>query len=218
MMESHQFLVALCCCSSLFILASSLSCPPSPAGHTFSVGGSGGWSLQPCDGLNRWAQGLRFHVNDTLVFKYKEGEDSVLLVEKWDYYHCVKTRPIQTLITTSPGNSSTLFTLTRSGQFYFISGHADNCAKGQRLSVVVMSPDHHYPNPPLPHVVVPSSAPSPARIPPSVNVPSPSAPPSGSPSPAPAQKAKSGAVAVGGGSSAALGLAVVAGLAVLLLF
>ncbi|RAL45050.1 hypothetical protein DM860_003809 [Cuscuta australis] len=209
-MESHLLVAALCFSSTLFALAdSSLSCPPSPAGHTFSVGGNGGWSLQPCDGLNRWAQGLRFHVNDTLVFKYKEGEDSVLLVEKWDYYHCVKTRPIQTLITTSSGNSST-FTLTRSGQFYFISGHADNCAKGQRLSVVVMSPDHHYSNP--------SSAPSPARILPSENVPSPSAPPSGSPSPAPAQKAKSGAVAVGGRSFPAVGMVVVAGIAVMLMF
>lgn len=69
------------------------------------------------------------------VFKYKKGYDSVLEVNKEDFYGCKKGKPIQGL---KDGESE--IKLDRSGPFYFISGYADNCEKGQKLIVLVLSP------------------------------------------------------------------------------
>ncbi|XP_031126611.1 early nodulin-like protein 1 [Ipomoea triloba] len=133
--------------------------------HTLYVGGKDGWVLQPCDGLNHWAGENRFQINDTLIFRYEKGEDSVLVVNKKDYYQCNKTSPIDNL---TDGNSSV--TLTRSGEFFFISGQADNCEKGQKLIIIVMSPQH-----PKPPTVIPPPLPSPTSV----------TPPSPAPAPAP---------------------------------
>lgn len=73
-----------------------------------------------------------------LVFKYKLGSNSVLLVNKDDYNNCNKKNPILVL---KHGNSK--FRFDGSGPFYFISGHEDNCEKGQKLMIIVMSPNHH---------------------------------------------------------------------------
>ncbi|XP_019172410.1 PREDICTED: early nodulin-like protein 1 [Ipomoea nil] len=149
--------------------------------HTFYVGGKDGWVLQPVDGLNRWAGEIRFQINDTVIFRYKKGEDSVLVVNKRDYYDCNKTNPIDNL---TDGNSS--LTLTRSGEFFFISGHADNCEKGQKLIIIVMSPQHSKPP-----TVIPPPPPPPSPSPTS------STPLSPAPAPAPAQTPdKSTAMAV----------------------
>ncbi|MCE3051617.1 hypothetical protein HAX54_050337 [Datura stramonium] len=67
-----------------------------------------------------------------MIFRYKIGSDSVLVVDKDDYTKCNKDKPILQL---KHGNSK--FTFESSGPFYFTSGHEDNCEKGQKLMVVV---------------------------------------------------------------------------------
>lgn len=135
--------------------------------YKFPIGGKDGWVLNPSENFNRWASRNRFQVNDTLCellslvyiyikkiknwsfwinfhfkfqihisadFKYKQGSNSVLVVSKEDYYSCNTKNPLMSL---TEGDS--IVKLDRSGPFYFISGNADNCQKGQKLIVVVLT-------------------------------------------------------------------------------
>ncbi|XP_027769150.1 early nodulin-like protein 1 [Solanum pennellii] len=106
------------------------------ANHTFYVGGESGWVLNPSEPYNHWAERNHFQVNDTIVFKYKLGSNSALFVYKEDYYNCNKEDPIVIL---EHGDSR--FTFDGPGTFSFISGHKDNCEKGQKLMIVVLSPN-----------------------------------------------------------------------------
>ncbi|KAG6404886.1 hypothetical protein SASPL_132463 [Salvia splendens] len=137
--------------------------------HVYHVGEHDGWTLLPLGKYNHWAQKHRFQVNDDLVFKYQKGNDSVLVVGEDDYNKCNKKNPIHTLT-----NGYSKFKLTRSGPFFFISGHDQRCENGQKLTTVVSS-GHHSPSStahsPSPSVKIPSHAP-------------PLHPPSHSPSPA----------------------------------
>lgn len=76
------------------------------------------------------------------AFEY--NNDSVLVVNKYDYYHCNTTEPITAF---NDGNSAVV-KLDRPGPFYFISGAPDHCNNGQRLLVDVMSPHGRHPSPP----------------------------------------------------------------------
>lgn len=101
------------------------------------------------------------------VFKYNKDMDSVLVVNEEAYHSCNKTSPNQTL---KDGNS--VFKFTRSGPFFFISGHEDKCENGEKLIIVVMAVRHHS------HIVnyvtaPPTQAPAPAPV--TTPVPSPSA-------------------------------------------
>ena len=68
------------------------------------------------------------------VFKYKKGSDSVLVVNEEGYQKCNKTSAKQTL---DEGDS--VFKFTRSGPFFFISGHEDKCENGKKLIIVVLA-------------------------------------------------------------------------------
>ncbi|KAL0306520.1 UNVERIFIED_CONTAM: Early nodulin-like protein 3 [Sesamum radiatum] len=98
------------------------------------VGGKDGWVINPSENYNHWAGRLRFQVNDTLLFKYKKGSDSVLVVNNQDYDTCNTANPILRL---DDGNS--VFKFDRSGPFFFISGNKSNCDKGQKLIIVVLA-------------------------------------------------------------------------------
>ncbi|KAI4387000.1 hypothetical protein MLD38_004869 [Melastoma candidum] len=104
---------------------------------TFKVGGHEGW-LEPGTGNSSfyvdWASSHRFHVGDSLNFEYKE-DDSVMVVDKWSYYHCDAANPIEEF---TDGNST--FVLDRPGPFFFISGAENHCRNGQRLLVEVIHP------------------------------------------------------------------------------
>jgi hypothetical protein len=73
------------------------------------------------------------------VWKYDGGKDSVLQVNKEDYANCNISNPIEEY---KDGN--TKVKLDRSGPFYFISGAKGHCEKGQKLTVVVISPRRRY--------------------------------------------------------------------------
>ncbi|XP_062103029.1 early nodulin-like protein 3 [Humulus lupulus] len=140
--------------------------------YQFFVGGKDGWVSNPSENFNHWAERNRFRVNDTLFFKYKQGTDSVLVVKPDDYNTCNTATPLLSL-----ADGGSVFTFDRSGPFFFISGNAQNCQKGQKLIVVVMAVRNNKPQPA-------ASAPAPASSSSSV-VPQPptAAPPSGAQSP-----------------------------------
>lgn len=96
-------------------------------------------------------------------FKYNKGSDSVLVVNKQDYDSCNTKNPILKL---DDGDST--FKFDKSGPFFFISGIVENCQKGEKLIVVVLSPNHHH-TPPSPTTVAPAPSHS------ADNAPSPSA-------------------------------------------
>ncbi|XP_047335988.1 early nodulin-like protein 2 [Impatiens glandulifera] len=138
-------------------------------GYKFDVGGEEGWVVNHSDDnyYNNWAQKLRFQVYDTLFFKYKKGEDSVLMVTKGDYDNCNIDNPIYKM-----DGGDSYFTFDRYGPFYFISGSQDcNCIKGQKLIAVVLAP---RPPPPPPSTTNSSSSSSPPPPPPLSVSPSPS--------------------------------------------
>ncbi|XP_060209328.1 early nodulin-like protein 2 [Lycium barbarum] len=147
------------------------------------------WVPNPSENYNSLSQRLRFQINDSVLFKYKQGGDSVLEVSKDDYDKCNTNSPIKKM---EDGNS--MFTFDRSGPFYFISGNKDSCNKGQKIQIVVISV--RKTTPPAPKTPAPAATP-PATAPPSngsstpspmVSPPSPSA---GSTTPPPKTSAPS---------------------------
>jgi len=84
------------------------------------------------------------------------------VVNKQDYDSCNTKNPIFKL---DDGDST--FKFDKSGPFFFISGIVENCQKGEKLIVVVLSPNHHR-TPSSPTTVAPSpsatgkTAPSPS--------------------------------------------------------
>ncbi|KAL9232822.1 hypothetical protein vseg_007887 [Gypsophila vaccaria] len=125
----------------------------------YQVGGdrARGW-LKP-DGsetetYNEWAEQNRFHIGDTIHFKY--SKDSVLQVDREDYGSCNVTSPI---LKFEDGN--TVFKFDHSGFFCFISGKPGHCEAGQKMIVRVMvqSGVHHLPaGAPSPSVEGPTRA------------------------------------------------------------
>lgn len=75
-----------------------------------------------------------------LVFKYKNGSDSVLLVDQDDYDTCNKEKPIRKL--ENDGEYAKI-KLDHTGPFFFISGYANHCEEGQKIVVLVMHPRGH---------------------------------------------------------------------------
>ncbi|KAJ4871089.1 Early nodulin-like protein 2 [Raphanus sativus] len=99
--------------------------------------------------------------------------DSVLEVNKADYDGCNTKNPIKKV---DDGESE--ISLERSGPFYFISGNEDNCKKGQKLTVVVLS----VRNPAPPQAPAPGNSP-PGSMPPKSS--SPVSPATSPPAPTP---------------------------------
>jgi hypothetical protein len=126
----------------VFLFLSGFMCSCSEA-FTFYVGGKQGWVTKPDQDYNTWASNNRFQAHDSIVFKYKKGSDSVLLVNKEDYYGCHTNNSIKKW-----DDGETDFKFGRSGPFYFIGGSKDACQNGQKLIVVVLQPrDHKIPPP-----------------------------------------------------------------------
>ncbi|XP_044471415.1 early nodulin-like protein 1 [Mangifera indica] len=86
--------------------------------------------------FDEWANTIdEFVQGDTLIFRYDDKTDSVLEVSKGDYEACETSRPIKEY-----RDGNTTIELELSGRFYFISGAAGHCQKGQKLRVHV-NPD-----------------------------------------------------------------------------
>ena len=138
----------------------------------------------------------------------------MLVVTKDNYFSCNNKKPVQSLT-----DGESVFSFDHSGPYFFISGNADNCNKGQKLIVVVMAvrnKSQHHEAPPSPCPVSctpPASSPQPSAsspptspasprssVPPPVESPSPMQPPEpsdipsdfGAPAPAPTSSGSSG--------------------------
>lgn len=88
-------------------------------------------------------------------FDYKN--DSVLVVDKKGYYHCVASNPISSF-----SDGKTIYKLEKPGLIYFISGVPDHCKNGQRLIVDVMA---LHPSPHPGHHPDSADSPSPSPLP-----------------------------------------------------
>ncbi|KAL3511757.1 hypothetical protein ACH5RR_024474 [Cinchona calisaya] len=109
--------------------------PTIMAAEEFNVGDDLGWrhpSPNQTDIYNLWASRRKFHVGDSLRFEYKN--DSVIVVDKWGYFHCNTSSPVSGY---TDGNS-TLISLDKAGPMYFVSGDPDHCKDGQRLLIEVL--------------------------------------------------------------------------------
>ncbi|XP_020106048.1 early nodulin-like protein 2 [Ananas comosus] len=170
----------------LFVLSVFMALMASSEAYFFYVGGRDGWVLNPSESYSHWAERNRFQVNDSLVFKYKKGEDSVLVVREEDFDKCNVSNPVERRDT-----GSSVFTFDRSGPFFFISGVEEKCLKGEKLVVVVLavrskSPVTPAPTSPSPaSPVSPGSSPSPASPVSPGSSPSPASPVSPAPSHSP---------------------------------
>ncbi|KAF0891076.1 hypothetical protein E2562_005160 [Oryza meyeriana var. granulata] len=135
------------------------------AGATnFEVGGEHGWAVPPANEAgvyNEWASKNRFLVGDSVHFKY--AKDSVMVVTEDDYNKCRASHPIF-----FSNNGDTEVRLDRQGLFYFISGVAGHCERGQRIVIKVIG-----------HDAPPPAAPQPATPPPPSSAPPTPAHPSG---------------------------------------
>ncbi|XP_059662391.1 early nodulin-like protein 21 [Cornus florida] len=102
--------------------------------YQFQVGGEKGWvrpTANDTQTYNNWAAKNRFHIGDTVYFKYRK--DSVVVVNKADYENCVISNPISKF---EDGN--TVFRFDHYGYFYFISGQVEHCKSGQKMIIRVM--------------------------------------------------------------------------------
>lgn len=83
--------------------------------------------------------------------------DSVMVVEKYGYYHCNSTHPTSVF---KDGN--TVINLERPGPAYFVSGYPDHCKSGQKLMVEVITLHPISRSPPQPTDGGAAPAPSPS--------------------------------------------------------
>ncbi|OIW09028.1 hypothetical protein TanjilG_06004 [Lupinus angustifolius] len=130
-------------CTCVIILLGSMDTFVVEGGRRFKVGDDLGWH-EPVPNNTvfyiRWAERNRFQVGDSLIFVYQN--DSVLTVDKKDYFTCDTSNPI-----TAFDNGESILNLDMPGPFYFISGTENHCTNGQKLLVEVMSP-HPKSSPP----------------------------------------------------------------------
>ncbi|CAH2061110.1 unnamed protein product, partial [Thlaspi arvense] len=114
-------------------------CSPAAANEVTVGGKSGDWKIPPSSSYSftEWASKARFKVGDFIVFRYESGKDSVLQVTSDAYKSCNTTNPLANYT-----DGETKVKLDQSGPFYFISGADGHCEKGQKLSLVVISPRH----------------------------------------------------------------------------
>ncbi|XP_038717169.1 mavicyanin-like [Tripterygium wilfordii] len=143
-------LLGLFCCGCLVVLSQKNGVVVD-ASKEFKVGDDLGWLEPPPNNTAmyiQWAAKNRFLVGDSLSFEYQN--DSVLVVEKFVYYHCNTSNPFSSF-----DNGKTVFKLDTPGPCYFICGAPNHCKNGPRL-LVVMGP-HPSGQAPAPQ---PSSGPS----------------------------------------------------------
>ncbi|RZC74779.1 hypothetical protein C5167_050263 [Papaver somniferum] len=108
----------------------------------FEVGDDKGWVVPDSkngDKYNQWASKNRFQINDTIRFEYKK--DSVLVVTDSEYEKCRSTHPIF-----FSNNGDTIYKFERSGLFYFISGVAGHCERGQKMIIKVLENETPQPS------------------------------------------------------------------------
>ncbi|KAL6850471.1 hypothetical protein ACP4OV_021098 [Aristida adscensionis] len=130
-----------------------------PGGFKFHVGGPRGWRVpEPGMSYGWWASHNRFHVGDSLYFRY--ARDSVLMVDRAAFEACNATDPLAAFT-----DGATVVRLDRPGFFCFISGEPGHCQADQKLIVRVMVHPAAYAAAPAPTAQPGRGRPTPAGWP-----------------------------------------------------
>ncbi|KAL8497891.1 hypothetical protein ACS0TY_021297 [Phlomoides rotata] len=144
---------------------------------TYIVGDTLGWTVPPSPAAYAaWASRQVFRVGDVLVFNYTTGFHDVAHVTKAAFDGCSSNNPIA-LATVGPSN----FTLSTTGEDYYICTFGSHCAIGQKLAINVTAASSTTPAPTMPPSTTPTT-PAPT-MPPSTTptTPAPTMPPSTTP-------------------------------------
>ncbi|XP_030956093.1 umecyanin-like isoform X2 [Quercus lobata] len=121
---------------TLFMLAAIAAClmMGSVSAMTHIVGGGHGWRLPDNQTFfEEWAKPRTFGVGDRLVFPYRPGSETVVLVKKEDYKECREKDAIDTYY-----NGPTILDLTKTGHYYFICDIGKHCEAGQKFHITVV--------------------------------------------------------------------------------
>ncbi|XP_062000576.1 mavicyanin [Rosa rugosa] len=117
----------------LLVLGFALTCY---AATTYTVGGNSGWDIST--DLPTWASDKKFVVGDVLWFQYSSS-NSVNQVTKENFEGCNTTNVVKSYT----GGNATV-TLTRPGEWYFVSGNKLYCLGGMKLQVPVQGNQLSY--------------------------------------------------------------------------
>ncbi|KAK7369760.1 hypothetical protein VNO80_11804 [Phaseolus coccineus] len=110
------------------MLLVSVSCK-----NVYVVGDKLGWNIPSQKGFfDDWAKSKTFAVGDQLLFQYRPGLNTVVMVDKEDYDNCATMRIKRTFIV---GNSPV--TLEKPGDYYFFSSVGKHCENGLKLHITV---------------------------------------------------------------------------------
>ncbi|GLJ46850.1 hypothetical protein SUGI_0988270 [Cryptomeria japonica] len=112
---------------SIVVAAATLAMP-CLAAH-FTVGDANGWDLTT--NFGDWLDGKKFHVGDTLGFKYTSTHN-VVEVSKADYAACQAGNALKTYT-----DGQTTVPLKTAGKMYFICGVPGHCAGGMKVGITV---------------------------------------------------------------------------------
>ncbi|KAF3448441.1 hypothetical protein FNV43_RR09154 [Rhamnella rubrinervis] len=123
---------------------------PSISAVEYVVGDDKGWTTY--FDYQSWANGKVFFVGDKLVFKYKQGTDSVLRVNGTGFQQCEAPYGTQPL---TSGNDVVI--LATPGRKWYISGVSDHCEFGNQKLAITVLPPWTFP-PSLPPAPSPSEA------------------------------------------------------------
>ncbi|KAK9698151.1 hypothetical protein RND81_08G085400 [Saponaria officinalis] len=126
-------------CSFYLILVISMMLSYTEARDHLVGGKADAWKVpsSETESLNNWAEKNRFNIGDILVWKYDSKKDSVMQVTREAYLTCNTSNPIA-----EHKDDETKVVLDKPGPQYFISGIKDNCDKGEKLIVLVITPRH----------------------------------------------------------------------------
>ncbi|KAL6856028.1 hypothetical protein ACP4OV_018830 [Aristida adscensionis] len=120
--------------AALAVAAAAVMWAGLAAAAVYEVGDATGWTVMGNPNYAAWAASKKFHLGDTVVFKYSKQFHNVLAVSKADYKNCDATKPTATW---STGNDSVVLNTT--GNHYFLCGFPGHCAAGQKVDIRVVS-------------------------------------------------------------------------------
>ncbi|XP_002972342.2 mavicyanin [Selaginella moellendorffii] len=134
-------MAVLCCCS----VASATR---------YIVGDEVGWSDPSMSNVSYadWALKHRFHVGDSLVFKYPSDAHTVLKVNRQDFEACHNSNPMA-----SYKDGESIVHLSSAGPHWFICGETSHCNQGQKFGIMVVERRGRHSRAPSPS---PAPAPS----------------------------------------------------------
>ncbi|KAJ1254805.1 hypothetical protein BS78_K325400 [Paspalum vaginatum] len=124
---SKQALVA----AAVLAVAAVLAAAPAAFAADILVGDAQGW--RPNFDYDKWVDGNEFVVNDTLVFRYAKGQHSVVQATEGGFAACSQANSLG--VWTSGDDR---VALSKSGQWWFLSGVNDDCSQGMRFNVTVL--------------------------------------------------------------------------------